>query len=78
LLRLERLLDGLYLLGNGRQHTFFQSIELVEATPGSYLTQTDKDSSHGLEIKRFVTVEHKHKTAELVAQCLYRLGFTGT
>ena len=62
----ERLLDGLDLLGDGREHPLFKTVELVKATPGSDLTQTDKDTTHGLEVKRLVTVEDQNKTTHLM------------
>lgn len=42
-------LDVLDLLGDGRQHSFFQTIELIKAAPSSNLTQTHKDTAHGLK-----------------------------
>lgn len=44
-------LDVLDLLGDGRQHSLFQTVELVEAAPGSYLAQTHEDTAHGLKKK---------------------------
>lgn len=41
-------LDVLNLLRNSRQHPLLQSVKLVKAAPGTDLTQTDKDASHGL------------------------------
>ena len=36
---LQCLLDRLNLLGDGREHALLKTIELVETTPGAYLTQ---------------------------------------
>ena len=37
------------------------------------LAETNKNSAHGLEVKGLITVEHKHKATQLVAQSLDRL-----
>ena len=42
-------LDVLDLLGDGREHSLLQSVELVEAAPRSHLTQTHEDTTHGLK-----------------------------
>lgn len=40
-----------------------------------YLTQADKDSAHGLEVKSLVTVEDQDESAKLVTKSLHRLCF---
>lgn len=47
----EGFLYGLDLLGDGGQHSLLQPVELIEAAPGSHLTQPHKDTTHGLEEK---------------------------
>jgi hypothetical protein len=71
----ETLLYALDLLRNGAENTLFQTIELVETAPRSDLTQSDENTSHGLEIERLVATEDQHKSAKLHAQRLDRLGF---
>ena len=63
---LECLLDGLDLLGDSRQHSLLQTVELIKASPRPHLTQTDKDTPHGLEVKCLITVEDEDKATELV------------
>lgn len=70
---LESLLYGLDLLGDSRQHPLLQSVELIEASPGTNLTKTNKDTAHGLEVKGLVTVEDQHKSTQLVTKSLHRL-----
>lgn len=76
-MQLQSFLDRLDLLRNRRQHALFQSIELVETSPGTDLAQTDKDAAHRLEVERFVAVEDQHETAQLMAQGFDGLRFTG-
>lgn len=45
---LQGHLDVLDLLRDGRKHSFFQTVELVKAAPGTHLAQTHKDATHGL------------------------------
>ena len=45
----EGVLDGLELCGDDRQHGHVDTVELVEASPGTTLAQTRVDLSHGLE-----------------------------
>ena len=45
---LEGLLDGLDLLTDGREHSLFQTVELIEAAPGPNLTETHKYPPHRL------------------------------
>ena len=68
---LESLLYGLDLLGDSRQHPLFQSVELVKAAPGPNLTETNKDTPHGLEVKRLITVEDQHKATQLMTKSLH-------
>lgn len=46
-------LDELDLLGDGRQHSLFQTIELIKAPPGPHLAQTHEDTAHSLKKKTF-------------------------
>lgn len=54
-------LDVLHLLGNGREHSLFQTVELVEAAPCSHLAQTHKDTTHGLKEKRFINLNDQYE-----------------
>lgn len=47
----EGFLYGLDLLGDSRQHSLLQPVELIKAAPGSHLTQPHKDTTHGLKEK---------------------------
>ena len=44
----QRQLDRLHLLWYGRQHAFLETIEFIKTTPSTNLTQTNKDTTHGL------------------------------
>ena len=55
--RCQTLLDGLDLLGYRTENTLFKSIKLVETAPCPYLTETNEDTTHGLEVERLVTAE---------------------
>lgn len=46
----QRVLDGLYLHGDGGEHGLFQPIELVKTAPRSTLHQPDEDPAHGLHV----------------------------
>ena len=48
----EWLLNCLYLLWHSWQHSLLKSVKLVKTTPSSNLTQTYKDTSHGLKKKK--------------------------
>ncbi len=74
----ETLLDTLDLLRDRREDTFLQSIELVETTPCSNSAETDKDTTHGLEVECLVTTEDNDKHAELNTERLDRLSLTRT
>lgn len=50
-------LDVLDLLGDSRQHSLLQTIELIETAPGSHLTQTHEDTTHGLKQRSRSTKE---------------------
>lgn len=54
-------LDVLHLLGDGREHSLFQTVELVEAAPCSHLAQTHKDTTHGLKEKRFINLNDQYE-----------------
>ena len=69
-------LDDQNLLRAGREHTFLQSVELVEAAPSSDLAETDEDTAHCVEIEGFIAVEHQHEETELRAESLYGLCFS--
>ena len=62
---LECLLNGLHLLGHSRQHSLLQTVELVKASPGAYLTQPDEYATHCLRGK-----ERKRWTHEQDNTCL--------
>ena len=67
---LESDLDILDLLRNGGQNPLLQTIELVETTPSTNLTDTQKDPTHRLEIECVVTAEHERESSELDTQRL--------
>jgi hypothetical protein len=69
-------LNGLDLLGDSAQNAFFQSIEFVKTAPGSHLTYSQENPSHGLEIESVIATEDENKAAKLPAQCFDRLSFT--
>lgn len=71
----KALLDALNLLGNGTQNSFFESIEFIETPPSANLAQTNKDTTHCLEVKSLITTENQHKAAKLNTKCLDRFGF---
>ena len=54
---------------------FPKSIELIETPPRANLTQSNENTSHSLEIERFVTTKHQNKSTELYTECLHGLGF---
>ncbi|CAN7979470.1 unnamed protein product, partial [Ixodes pacificus] len=67
----QRLLDHLDLLRDCGKHSLFQTVEFVEAAPGSHLAEAHKNTTHGLKmLKGFVAVEHQHKAAQLMPQGL--------
>ena len=55
--RRQTLLYALHLLTNSTQNPLLQSIELVKASPSADLTQSDEDTTHGLEVERLVATE---------------------
>lgn len=71
----KTLLDTLHLLRDGTEDTFLETIELVEASPSSDLTETNEDTSHGLEIKSLVATENQDETSKLHPKRLYRFSF---
>ncbi len=71
----------MHLLTDGGKNSLFQSIEFVETTPCANLAESDKDTTHSLEIERLITTEYEHKSAQLKAKgldgfCLARTGRT--
>ena len=72
----ETLLDTLDLLCDSRQDTLLETVELIETAPGSDLTQTNENTTHGLEVESLVTAENEDESTELHAKCLDGLGFT--
>lgn len=83
--QLNRWLEGsqamLYdqdLLRNSWQYSFLESVELIKATPCTYLTKTYEDSSHGLEIEAVVTVEDQYVSSKTAAKHFNRLSFSCT
>lgn len=73
--RCKTLLDSLNLLRHSTKNTLFETIELVETTPGTDLTKTDEDTTHGLEVERLVTTEDKDEATELYTESLDRFRF---
>merc|ERR1711990_533172 len=71
-------LDGLDLLGHRGQCSLLQSVELVKTSPGSHLAETNKDPSHGLEVKGLVAVEDEDEPPQLITQSLHSLRLAGT
>ena len=71
----QTLLNTLYLLRDGTKNSFFETVELIETSPGSDLTETDKDTAHGLEVERLVTAEDQDETPKLHTKRLDRLRF---
>lgn len=61
----ETSLNDQNLLRAGREHTFLQSVKLVEAAPSTDLAETDEDATHCVEVEGFVAVEHQDKETEL-------------
>jgi hypothetical protein len=72
----ETELDALNLLRDGTEDTFFESIELVEASPRADLAQSDKDASHRLEVERLVAAEDEDEATQLDSEGLDGLGFS--
>lgn len=68
--RCETLLNALHLLRYGTEDTLLKSIELVEATPCSDLTQTNENTAHGLEVECLVTTEYQHEATKLYTKGL--------
>lgn len=71
-------LDREDLLRDSGEHTLFKSIELIEATPGADLAETDEDATHRVAIERLITVKDEDEATELGAQGLHRFSLTGT
>lgn len=65
----KTLLDGLHLLRHGTEDALLESIKLVKATPRPDLTQSHKDSAHGLEVEGLVTAENKDEATKLDPEC---------
>ena len=65
---LERPLDTLDLLRDGRHDSFFESIEFIKAAPSADLTETQKDATNSVEIKALVTAEYENKFAKEAAE----------
>jgi len=61
-------LNGQNLLRYGRQHAFFQTVELIEASPGAHLAESNEDATHSLAIEGLIAVEHKSEATHLHAQ----------
>jgi hypothetical protein len=64
----------MHLPTDSTKDAFFQTIEAVEATPGSNLAPTNEDTTYGLEIERLVATKYEHKSAELNAESFDELG----
>ena len=68
----KSLLDRLNLLRDGTEDALFQTIELIEASPCTDLTESDEDTTHGLEVERLVTAEDQDEPPELDTESLDR------
>ncbi|KAH3681227.1 hypothetical protein WICPIJ_007810 [Wickerhamomyces pijperi] len=55
---------------NSTKNILGQSVELIKTTPTTNRANTHKQSGHGLEIKRFVTVENQRHPTQILSQCL--------
>ena len=68
---LQRFLNRLDLLRDGRQHALLQTVELVEAAPRPHLTQADEDTPHCLH----TTAPRPHLTQadEDTPHCLHTI-----
>lgn len=71
----KTLLDSLYLLRDGTQNAFLQTIELVEAPPSSDLAKTNKDTTHSLEVECLITTKNKDEATKLDTESLDGFGF---
>jgi hypothetical protein len=67
-----------FLRWKKEQDTFLKSVELIKATPGTALAESDKDAAHGLEIESLVATEHEHEAPELRAKGFHGLRLSGT
>lgn len=47
----QRHLNVLNLLGDSREHSLLQTVELIKASPRSHLAKTHKNTTHGLRGK---------------------------
>jgi hypothetical protein len=70
--------DSLELRSYHRQHWSLNSIELVEAAPGTNLHKTTKDASHSLVIQPVTAVEDHAVQRHSFSQIFCRLGLSGT
>lgn len=68
----ETELDRLDLLRDSTEDAFFESIELVETSPRSDLTQSNEDPSHRLKVERLVATEYENESSELHTERLDR------
>mmetsp|Transcript_19505 Transcript_19505/g.56126 ORF Transcript_19505/g.56126 Transcript_19505/m.56126 type:complete len:212 (+) Transcript_19505:6194-6829(+) len=66
------------LLANGGEDSLLQSIELVEASPGSNLTKTTEQTAHGTEVKSLIAIHHHNEATELGTQRLNTLRLAGS
>ena len=66
-------LDNLDLLRDSRELLLEQTVEFVEASPGSALDETDEDSPHRLVVKPFIAIEDQHLPTEGLSQSFHTL-----
>lgn len=64
-------LNYLDLLGDSGQLHLKQSVELVEASPGATLDETDEDATHRLVVQAFVTIEDEHLATEVLTKSFH-------
>lgn len=63
-------LNTLNLLRDGRENSFFQSIELVKAAPRADLAKADKNATHRLEIERLIAAKDEDEATKRYSQRL--------
>ena len=66
----QRLSNLKNLLGDHRQHFNLNTVELIEAGPGTSLSQTREERVHEIEIDLIRAVEHNTKYCNSLGQIL--------
>ena len=64
---LDGPLNYLNLLTDSGELFFQESIELVEATPGSALDKTNENSAHTFKVDTFIAIEDQHLSPKCLA-----------